>query len=131
MYKPIQQDIPTTTVSSTLPSQSRIKVAIITGASSGIGRAASIALCEAGWKVVLSARREAELNETKRLCEEAARQAGLLVNAGITRDIENTVAAKIGDVVSLVVPGDVSKEEDVKRLFAEAASIYGGVYSCC
>ena len=41
-----------------------IKVALISGAGSGIGRACSIALAEAGFAVVLTGRREDKLRET-------------------------------------------------------------------
>ena len=40
------------------------KVAIITGASSGIGKAVALKLQGAGYHVVLAARREAELRRT-------------------------------------------------------------------
>ncbi len=41
------------------------RVAIVTGASSGIGRATSIALVKAGWTVVAAARRASELAKLK------------------------------------------------------------------
>ena len=47
------------------------KVAVITGASSGIGRAAAIGLSKAGYRVAILGRREAELNETARLADAA------------------------------------------------------------
>ena len=43
------------------------KVAVITGASSGIGRAAAIGLTSAGYRVAILGRREPELKETARL----------------------------------------------------------------
>lgn len=39
------------------------KLAIVTGASSGIGRATAVQLCEQGWKVIAVARREKRLEE--------------------------------------------------------------------
>ena len=40
------------------------KVAVVTGASTGIGRAAALALLGAGYRVALAARRQADLEET-------------------------------------------------------------------
>ena len=40
------------------------KIALITGAGSGIGRRTALALWEAGWSVALSGRREHMLRET-------------------------------------------------------------------
>jgi len=43
------------------------KIALVTGAGSGIGRAVSVALNVAGWSVVLAGRRVAELEKTAHL----------------------------------------------------------------
>jgi NAD(P)-dependent dehydrogenase (short-subunit alcohol dehydrogenase family) len=51
------------------------KVALVTGGTSGIGRASAIAFAKAGAKVVVSGRREAEGQETVRLIEAAGGQA--------------------------------------------------------
>ena len=48
-------------------------IAVVTGAGSGIGRAAAQALLEAGWKVVVAGRREAPLQETLGDAEEIGR----------------------------------------------------------
>ena len=48
------------------------KVAIVTGAGSGIGRAVSLALLNAGWSVALAGRRGAALEETQGLAGESA-----------------------------------------------------------
>jgi NAD(P)-dependent dehydrogenase (short-subunit alcohol dehydrogenase family) len=72
------------------------KVALVTGAGSGIGRAVSIALYENGWSVVLAGRRAQELEKT------AARAAR-----------------------SLVVPTDVRKPDAVRSLFKRIRDEYG------
>ncbi|KIJ32500.1 hypothetical protein M422DRAFT_35799 [Sphaerobolus stellatus SS14] len=73
------------------------KVAIITGASSGIGRASSIALSKAGWSVALFARREEDLKSAAAECPSP----------------------------TLVIVGDVTSEGDVKRLFEETVKAFG------
>jgi NAD(P)-dependent dehydrogenase (short-subunit alcohol dehydrogenase family) len=51
------------------------KAAIVTGAGSGIGRAVSLALLNAGWSVVLAGRQAQFLEETAALAGEAASRA--------------------------------------------------------
>ena len=43
------------------------KIAVVTGAGSGIGRASALALLEAGWRVALAGRRKEQLEETQGL----------------------------------------------------------------
>jgi len=75
------------------------KVAMVTGAGSGIGRAVALALGQAGYLVTLTGRREAELLRTRDL-------------AG-------------GDAFALVVPCDVSQPESVKHLFQATKDRFG------
>lgn len=78
------------------------KVAIVTGAGSGVGKASAIALLEAGWRVVFAGRRADAL-------EQAIASAGESANR------------------ALAVPTDVSDPESVKRLFAKAVEAFGRV----
>jgi NAD(P)-dependent dehydrogenase (short-subunit alcohol dehydrogenase family) len=53
---------------SATPAASAPRIALVTGAGSGIGRASAVALSEAGWRVYLLGRREQPLRETQALC---------------------------------------------------------------
>jgi NAD(P)-dependent dehydrogenase (short-subunit alcohol dehydrogenase family) len=77
----------------------RPKVAIITGAGSGIGRAAAVGFLREGYAVVLAGRREDALKET-------------VTEAG-------------AEARALVVPADVSKAESVRGLFDETRRTFG------
>src|SRR5277367_3107942 len=76
------------------------RIALVTGAGSGIGRAASLALQAAGYSVVLAGRRLAELERT---AESAAADGGKM----------------------LAVPTDVSRPDSVKDLFAKVGEAFG------
>ncbi|MEK6351233.1 MAG: SDR family oxidoreductase [Burkholderia cenocepacia] len=76
------------------------KFAAVTGAGSGIGRAAAIALAQAGFTVALLGRTEASLNET----QDAIRAAG-------------------GD--AQVFPVDVTDEASVDHAFAQITQRFG------
>jgi NAD(P)-dependent dehydrogenase (short-subunit alcohol dehydrogenase family) len=78
------------------------KVAIVTGASSGLGVAFAKALAEAGADLVLAARRADRLEQTKALVEEQGRRA-------------------------LVVPADVSRPEDAQAVVDAAIAELGRV----
>ena len=77
------------------------KVAIVTGAGSGVGKAAALALLAAGYNVVLAGRRLEPL-------QEAIKQSGAGEKA-------------------LAVPTDVSKVESVQALFAATVKAFGRV----
>ena len=76
------------------------KIAVITGAGSGVGRAAAKALNEAGWSLALVGRRKDALEETAAMC-------------------------KKGRVIC--VPTDVTVPEQVERLFATVKKEFGRV----
>lgn len=68
------------------------KVAIVTGGTSGIGRATAIAFAKAGAKVAVAGRREAEGAETIKLIQ-AAGGEGIFIKTDVTleADIKNLV----------------------------------------
>ncbi|NDD02592.1 MAG: SDR family NAD(P)-dependent oxidoreductase, partial [Betaproteobacteria bacterium] len=80
------------------------KIAIVTGAGSGIGKATALALLKDGWSVVLAGRRLANL-------EEVAAEA----------------KAINGDYQVLAVPTDVTQEDSVANLFAQCVKTFGRV----
>jgi NAD(P)-dependent dehydrogenase (short-subunit alcohol dehydrogenase family) len=86
----------------------RIKVAVITGAGSGIGRASAIALHRENFCVVLAGRRESELNETARLAR-----------AQHSHPSRNDS--------TLAVPTDVTDPASIKNLFEKARQAFGRV----
>ena len=76
------------------------QVVIITGGSSGIGRATAVALAKNGVKVTVAARRATEGEETVQLVKEAGSEG-------------------------IFVKTDVTKEDDVQSLVEETVKVYG------
>jgi NAD(P)-dependent dehydrogenase (short-subunit alcohol dehydrogenase family) len=72
------------------------KVAIVTGGSSGIGRAAAIALAKQGVKIAIAARRAKEGEETVRLVKEAGSE-GIFVKTDVAN--ENDVRSLVEKTV--------------------------------
>jgi NAD(P)-dependent dehydrogenase (short-subunit alcohol dehydrogenase family) len=76
------------------------KVALVTGAGSGIGKAVALALLKDGYRVALAGRRKDPLEQTVKDAGSAGARA-------------------------LVVPADVSKPESVAALFARVKEAFG------
>jgi NAD(P)-dependent dehydrogenase (short-subunit alcohol dehydrogenase family) len=76
------------------------KVALITGAGTGIGKAVALALMKEGYAAVLAGRRKDKLEETA------------------------TEGKSTGDKI-LVAPTDVSEPADIKALFAKTKETFG------
>ena len=73
------------------------KVAVVTGASSGIGKEAAIAYAEMGADVALLARRVDKLEETKKEIEKIGRRA-ICIECDVTK--ENSVKKAVDEVLS-------------------------------
>ncbi len=80
--------------------QAHPRVALVTGAGSGIGKAVAIALLKDGYHVALVGRREAPLEAT-------------------------AAAAQVPDDRVLILPTDVSRPESVDAAFAKVKEIFG------
>jgi NAD(P)-dependent dehydrogenase (short-subunit alcohol dehydrogenase family) len=80
--------------------QSGAKVALVTGAGTGIGRAVALEFLAQGYRVVLAGRRRDMLEQTRTAAGEDGARA-------------------------LVVPTDVSDEQAVRELFDETQRAYG------
>ncbi len=76
------------------------KIALVTGAGTGVGKAVAIALAKAGYNLVLAGRRKEMLDGTAAAVNAAGAQA-------------------------LVVPTDVSKREPIVALFEKVKSSFG------
>ena len=105
------------------------KVAIVTGAGSGIGRAVSLALLGAGYKVVLTGRRLEPLEETVRLAQQASLSALASDNSPFDAkgaEALNQVTSKITES-ALVQSCDVTQEAEVAALFEQAKERFGRI----
>ena len=73
------------------------KIALVTGAGTGVGKAVALALAKEGYAVVLAGRRRDMLEET----------------------------AKLAGTTTLIVPTDVADPASIKALFAKTKETFG------
>lgn len=74
------------------------KVALVTGASAGIGRATAKVMAGYGAKVVAVARRETELQEVvTEICEAGGEAACITGDVTVEQDVENMVAFAVSE----------------------------------
>ncbi len=73
------------------------KVAVITGASSGIGRATAIEFAKNGYDIVLAARRQSELQNVAEVCE----QFGIRPMIVVADATDESAVQKIADVANV------------------------------
>ncbi len=78
------------------------KIAIVTGAGRGIGKAVSLVLARSGAAVALASRSEAELGKVRKEIEESEGRA-------------------------IVVPTDLTRDEEIERLIQETVGQWGSI----
>jgi NAD(P)-dependent dehydrogenase (short-subunit alcohol dehydrogenase family) len=108
------------------------KIALVTGGTSGIGRAAAVALARAGATVVVAGRRPQDGEETVRLVKQAG-SSGLFVrtDVAVAKDLEKLVASTLaaygrldiafnnaGVESTVVKPTAEQDDDDFDKVFA-------------
>lgn len=101
------------------------KVVFLTGASSGIGEALSLAFARDGAVIGLLARRENLLQELKRKCEECGGIARVLAvdvtDAGAVRDAAESLRAEFGHIDILIANAGIGGNNPETRSLEPAA----------
>lgn len=116
------------------------KVALVTGASSGIGEAAALALAEAGAAVAISGRRRERLDALVAKIEAAGGKAlampgDVAVEADATQSVEDTVV-QLGRIDILINSAGVNEAGGVEALPLEKwrkvidINLMGTLYTC-
>ena len=109
----------------TLPTK---KTAIVTGASSGIGKATALALFADGWNVVFAGRRLDRLEQA--IAETSADAAAARTEThSAERNGASGTDARSADAAprALAVQTDVTQQDSVRNLFARTHSTFGRV----
>lgn len=112
------------------------RTVFVTGASSGLGRAAATALAAAGAKLIVTGRNEERLEQTRASLpgQGHAAYAGELSNADATADLVKNAAKQHGPLdgifhsagVFLVLPAKMTKQRHIDEVFgASVPGAYG------
>jgi NAD(P)-dependent dehydrogenase (short-subunit alcohol dehydrogenase family) len=118
-----------------------VDVALVTGASRGIGRATAIALAEDGFRVALLARSAAGLRETRELVEGRGGTAldfvADVTDAGVVEETVSAVGERLGPVGVLVNNAGSLRalgplwEVQPDDWWADVTTSLGGAYNLC
>ena len=112
--------------------------ALVTGATSGLGRETAVQLARRGWRVAVSGRRQEQLEETARLVKEAGGEPLVLLGSVTVQDEVKAHYAQIkkawGGVDYAVLNAGVGDMMDAKEFKAESvkwtfdANVFGVCY---
>ena len=117
-----------------------IKTAVVTGAGSGVGQAAAVALARDGWRVAIIGRREAALKETASLAGADAKRLVIcpcdISDPGAVEKMAARVRSEIGDIEVLVnaagtnTPARSLKELSLEKYRELVETNLTGAYLC-
>ena len=117
-----------------------IKTAVVTGAGSGGGQSAAVALARDGWRVAIIGRREAALKETASLAGADAKRLVIcpcdISNPGAVDKMAAQVRSEIGDIEVLVnaagtnTPARSLKELSLEKYRELVETNLTGAYLC-
>ena len=122
-----------------MPRKIQDSVVVITGASSGIGRATALAFAKEGASVIVAARREQLLQEVARECEQIGRRVLAvqtnMTDSGAVQHLANRALENFGRIdvwinnqgVTLFAPFEEAPLEDYRRVIETdlLGTIYG------